>query len=143
MVGDDLERPACVRRREDGLLREERLERNHPVVLVHGRVVDGEAARVEVGELGLGHAAREPRAPVQAAVVREPLEPLAVRPVPRDDHLETRVARGGLEQEVDALRAVETVHGEDEVLVSLAAVVELLRRMRQHLGREPRRRLEP
>ena len=75
--------------------------------------------------------------------MREPLEPLAVRPVARDHDLETRVARGSLEEEVDPLRAVEAVHGEDEVAVALAAVVERLRRMRQHLGRESRRCLEP
>ena len=81
--------------------------------------------------------------PFKATVVREPLEPLAVRPVPRDHHLETRVARGSLEEEVDPLRAIEPVHGEDEVPVALAAVVEVLRRMRQHLGRQSRRCLEP
>ena len=64
-VRDDLERAARVGRREHGLLREEGLERHHPVVLVDGRVVDGEAARVQVGELGLGDPAREPCAPVR------------------------------------------------------------------------------
>ena len=142
-VRDDLERPAGVGRREDRFLGEERLERNHPVVLVDRRVVDGEATRVEIGELGFGHAAREARAPVQPAIARELLEPLSIRPVAGDDDLEARVARSRLEEEIDALRAVEAVDGEDEVSVPLAAVVELLRRMREHLRREPGRRLQP
>ena len=60
-VVDDLERPAGVGRRHDRLLGEERLVRHHPEVLVDRRVVDGEAARVEVGELLLGDAAGEAR----------------------------------------------------------------------------------
>ena len=84
-VVDDVQRPARIARRHDRLLRHERLVRNHPVVLVDGRVVDAAAARIEIGELGLGHATGEGRAPVESALVREPLEPLAVRPVTRDD----------------------------------------------------------
>jgi hypothetical protein len=56
-VGDDVERAAGIGRGHDRLLREERLVRNHPVVLVDRRVVDGEAACVQVGELGLADAA--------------------------------------------------------------------------------------
>ena len=37
-----------------GFSREERLVRDEPVVLVHRRVVDAEAARVEIGELVVG-----------------------------------------------------------------------------------------
>ena len=53
------------------------------------------------------------------------------------------LARSGLEQQVDPLRAIEAVHGEDEALGGRAAVVELLRRMWEHLRGEPGRRLEP
>ena len=49
-VVDDLERAAGVERRHDRLAGEERLVGDHPEVLVDRRVVDGEAARVEVGE---------------------------------------------------------------------------------------------
>ena len=53
-------------------------------------------------------------------------------------------SRGGrLEQQVDPLRAVEPVDREDEVVVAVAAVGERLRRVRQHLGVEPGRALEP
>ncbi len=142
-VRDDLERPAGVGRRQHGLLREEGLERHHPVVLVDRRVVDGEAARVQVRELALGDAAREASAPVEAALAAQPLQPLAVRPLARDHELEAGLARRRLDEEVDPLRAIEPVHGEDEVPVALAAVVELLRRVRQHLGGQPRRGREP
>ena len=57
-VGDDLERAAGVRRRQHGLLGQERLVRHHPEVLVDGRVVDGEAASVERGELRLRRSGR-------------------------------------------------------------------------------------
>ena len=45
-----------------------------------------------------------------------------------------------LEQQVDPLRAVEPVHGEDEVVVAVAAVRERRGRMRHHLRVEPGRR---
>ena len=65
-VGDDLERSAGVRRGQHRLLREERLVRHHPEVLVDGGVEDGETAGVERRELGLVDPARELGAPVQA-----------------------------------------------------------------------------
>ncbi len=67
-----------------GFSREERLVRDEPVVLVDRRVVDAEAARVEIGELLVADAAGERRTPVEAAVARERLQPLAVRPVAGD-----------------------------------------------------------
>ena len=72
----------------------------------------------------------------------EPLEPLAIRPFAGDDDLERAVARRRLDQEVDPLRAVEAVDREDEVAVVLAAVLERLRRMWEHLGVEAGRRLD-
>ena len=142
-VADDLERAPGVRRRQHRLLGEERLERDHPEVLVHRGVEDREAAAVEVGELLLGHASGEPRATVERASAGERLEPRAVRTVADDHDLERGVEGGGLEQEVDALRPVEAVDGEHEVAVRLAPVRELLRRVREHLGHETRATLEP
>ena len=78
-VGDDLERPAGVRRRQNGLLGEERLVRHHPEVLVDGCVVDGEAASVERRELGLADPAGELRATVQPVLVGDRLEAIPVR----------------------------------------------------------------
>ena len=52
-------------------------------------------------------------------------------------------ALGGLDQQVDPLRAVEPADREDEVAVLVAAVRQLLRRVRHHLGVEPGRALEP
>ena len=136
-VGDDLERPARVGRRHHRLLGQERLVRHHPEVLVHRRVVDGEAARIQVGELLLRDTAEEAR-----AAVGERLEPVAVGPVAGDDDLEASALRG-LEQQVDPLGAVEPADREDEVAVLVAAVRELLRRVRHHLGGDPGRALEP
>src|SRR6188472_1405138 len=96
-VRHDLERPARVGRGEDRLLREECLEGDHAVVLVHGRVVDGETTRVQIGELGLADATREPRAAVQASLPGETLEPFAVRPLAGDHDLERAVAGRGLD----------------------------------------------
>ena len=79
-VADDVERPAGIGRRHHRLLGQEGLERDHPEVLVDRRVEDRAAAGVEVCQLRLGDAAGEADAPV-----REPLEPLAVRPLARDD----------------------------------------------------------
>ncbi len=87
-VVDDLERPAGVGRRHDGLLGQERLVRNHPEVLVDRRVVDGEAARVEIGEPLVVDAAGELDLAVEPG--REPLEPLAVGPFAGDDDAERR-----------------------------------------------------
>ena len=78
-VVDDLERAAGVDRRHDRLPGEERLVRDHPEVLVERRVVDGEAARVEIGEPLVVDAADELDLAVQPG--GEPLEPLAVGPV--------------------------------------------------------------
>src|SRR5581483_12089991 len=80
-VAHDVERTAGIRRRDYRLLREEGLVRHESVVLVHGRVVDTEAARVQIGELAVVDAPGEGRAPVEAALARDPLEPLAVGPV--------------------------------------------------------------
>ena len=44
--------------------------------------------------------------------------------------------------QVDALRAVEPADGEHEVAVLVAAVVEVLRRVRHHLGGDVRRARE-
>src|SRR5262249_18301168 len=66
-IGDNLEGAAGIRCRDDGLLREERLVRDHSEVLVDRRVVDGEAARIEIRELLLVHAAGEARAAVEPA----------------------------------------------------------------------------
>ena len=81
-VADDLERAARVGRRHDRLPGEERLVRDHPEVLVDRRVVDGEAARVEVGEPLVVDAAGELDLAVQPG--GEPLEPLAVGPFAGD-----------------------------------------------------------
>ena len=83
-VAHDLERPARVGRRQDGLRGEERLERHHPEVLVDRRVVDGEAAGVERGELRLVGEPGELDAAVETTLAREPLEPLAVGALARD-----------------------------------------------------------
>ena len=126
--------PAGVGGRDDGLLGEKRLEGHHAEVLVHGRVVDGEAASVEVGQLGLVDAAGERHAPVEALPRRQLLEPSAVGPVAGDHAAQRRVGGERLEHEVDALRAVEPADREHEVAVLVAAIVEVLRRMRHHLG---------
>ena len=78
-VLDDLERAAGVRRRDDRLLREERLVRDEAQVLVDRRVVDGEAARVLLGERGVVEPPGEGDPPVEAVVGGDPLQPLAVR----------------------------------------------------------------
>jgi len=70
-VANDLERAAGIGRRDHGLLGQERLVRNHPEVLVDRRVVDGEAARVQVGEPLVVDATRELDLAVQA--VGQPL----------------------------------------------------------------------
>jgi hypothetical protein len=75
--------------------------------------------------------------------VGESLEPVAVGPVPGDDHLERPVARGRLDEQVDPLRTIEPVHREDEVAVAVAAILEWLGRVRKHPGAEPCRRREP
>ena len=126
-----------------GFSEQERLVGDHPEVLVDRRVVDGEAAGVERGELGLVDPAGELGAPVQPALARERLEPLAVGALAGDHDAQAGVERGRLEQEVVPLRAVEPADGEDEVAVAVVAVGQLLRRVRQHLGREPGRALDP
>ena len=67
----------------------------------------------------------------------------AVGAVAAHDDPERRIERRSLEQEVVALRAVEPADREDEVAVLVAAVRQLLRRVRHHLGGEPGRALEP
>ena len=64
-VRDHLEGPARVGGSQHRLLGQERLVRDHPEVLVDGRVVDGEAAGVERRELVLVDAPRELGAAVQ------------------------------------------------------------------------------
>src|SRR5437879_4502349 len=76
-VGDDLQWAAGVGRRQDGLLGEERLERDHAEVLVDRGVEDAEAACVQIGQLGIRYPAGEARAPVEPARVRKLLEPAA------------------------------------------------------------------
>ncbi len=142
VVEDDLQRAACVRRGQNRLLGEERLERHHAVVLVLRRVVDGEAAAVEIRELGVGHATGKASTAVEPASASELLETAPVGTVSGDHDLERGVERGSLEQEIDALRAVEAVHREDEVAVAVAAVLELLRWRREELRVQSRRALE-
>ena len=89
-----------------------------PEVLVDRRVVDGEAARVEVGELA-------PRRPGPSKRTR-PSRPRSRAssssrsrsgPSPAITTSEPGIERRGLEQQVDPLRAVEPAHREDEVAV--------------------------
>ena len=142
-VGHDLERPAGVGRRQDGLLGEERLVGHHPEVLVDRRVVDGEAASRRARRARPRRRGRRSRRGRSArARARAPRAAARSGPSPHDD-AERRVERGRLEQQVDPLRAVEPAHGEDEVAVAVAPVGQLLRRVRHHLGREPGRALEP
>ena len=135
-------RPAS-RRRDHRLLREERLVRDEAQVLVDRRVEDGEAARVLLGERGVVQPPGEGDPPVEAVVGGDPLQALAVRPFTCDHDAQRIVCRGRLDQHVDPLRPVEPPHGEHEVAVLLAAVVELLRRRPEHLGVQPQRALEP
>src|SRR5207248_3978044 len=107
------------------LLGEERLVRDHPEILVDRRVVDGEAARVEIRQLALVDSAGEAHAPVEAVPARELLEAPAVGPLAGDDAAEPRIRGDRLEEQVDALRPVEPADGEDEVAVLVAPVVEL------------------
>ena len=100
-------------------------------------------ARVQVGELVLSDPAGEASAPVQAALVCEPLESLTVGPLARDHDVDRSVARRSLEEQVDPLRPVEAVDRKHKVAVALTAIVERLRRVRKHLGGEPRRRRDP
>jgi hypothetical protein len=74
--------------------------------------------------------------------VRGVLEPLAVGAVAGDHHAQRRLGGRRLEQEVDTLGAIEAADGEHEVLVRVAAVVELLRRRQDDLRLEPERTLE-
>ena len=71
------------------------------------------------------------------------LEPLAVGTGSGDDDAERGVGRRRLEQQVDALRAVEPPDREHEVAVLVEAVVELLRRREHDLRVEPERGAQP
>src|SRR5439155_16475849 len=62
----DLERPAGIACGDHRLLREKRLVRNHSEVLVHRRIEDSEAARVQISELAGIHAACEADAAIEA-----------------------------------------------------------------------------
>ena len=109
-VVHDLERAPGIGCREHGLAGEERLEGHHAEVLVDRRVVDGEAACVQIGESVIVDAAGELDPAVDAG--GEPLEPLAVGPFSRNDRAQARRRLHCLDQQVDPLRAVEPVHGE-------------------------------
>ena len=153
-VDDDVERPACVRRRHDRLAGEERLVGHHPEVLVDRRVEDRAAAGVELGELLGVDPAGEPDPAVEATALGDDLEAVAVGAGARDDHLERGVGGRSVEQQVDALREVEPSHGEHEVAELLEAVVERLRgrehdlrlqseRVAEAVGDVPRDREQP
>ena len=135
--------PPRVRGRDDRLLGAVGLVGDHPVVLVDGRVVDGEAGRVELGQLVVADAAGEGGAAVEPALARDRLESLAVGAVACDHDAQRRIERGRLEEQVDPLRPVEPVDGEDEVVVAVGAVRQLLRRRQQRLRLQPERPLEP
>ena len=94
------------------------------MILVDRRVVDGEAARIELRELVVSHSARELDLPVEPELPGDVLEAVLVGTVAGDDHLEAVPRRSCLEQEVDALGAVEAAHREDEIPVLVAAVVQ-------------------
>src|SRR5581483_9114796 len=111
-VAHDLERAARVVRGDDGLAGEECLVGNHAEVLVDRRVVDGEAARIEIDELVVVYPARKANLPVGAG--GELLEPSAVGAFAGDHDAKAGRALCRLDEQVDALRAVETVDGEDE-----------------------------
>ena len=134
----DLERPARVGRRHDRLLREERLVWHEAEVLVDRRVVDGEAARVEVGQLVVRDAAREDGTAVEPVTARELLQPVAVGSLTGDHRAKRRLDGERLEQQVDALGPVEAPDREDEVAVLVAAVRELLRWAAEALRRAAR-----
>src|SRR5664279_5684924 len=113
-LAHDVERPTGVRHRDDRLFGEERLVRDEPVILVHRRVVDAEAARIEIGELYVADPAQKRRPAVDAASAGQLLEAVAVGPVAGDHDLHAGRERGCLDQQVDALRPVEAVYREDE-----------------------------
>ena len=141
-IGDDLERAAGVRRRDDRLLGEKRLVGNHAEVLVHRRVVDGEAACVEPRELFLVDAPGEACAPVEAVLAGDVLEPLAVWTVADDHAVQRRVGRKRVEQQLVPLGAVESPHRKHEVVVALRPVRQLLRWVRHHLRGDSGRSLQ-
>ena len=120
----DLERPARVGRRDDGLLGQERLEGHHPEVLVDGRVVDGEAAGVEIGELVVAHAAAKVTRPSRPFRRARSSSRSRSGPSPATTPRSVALCGQRLEHQVDALRAVEPADGEDEVAVRVAAVGE-------------------
>ena len=142
-IVDDIERATGIGRRDHRLLGEERLVRPHPEVLVDRRVVDGEAAGVEIGKLVARDATTKVDTPVQTALARDLSQSLAVRPVADDNSAQRGVERDRFQQQVDPLRAIEATRREHEVAVPLAAVREILRRMRDDLGNQTGRALEP
>ena len=113
----DIERRTRVARRHDGLLCHERLVWDHSVVLVDRRVVDAAAARVQIGELRFADAPRERHAAVQPLLPGDLAEALAVGTVTGDHESHGPVGGRSVEREVDPLRAVEPVDGEDEIVV--------------------------
>src|SRR5437868_2991770 len=88
------------------------------------------------GHGGCDDAPRERRPTVDAAVARELLEPVAIGTVAGDHDPRFRCDRCRLDQEIDALRTVETVDREDESLRRLRVEVERRRRRREHFGIE-------
>ena len=142
-VGDDLERPAGVRRRQHRFLGEECLVRNHAEVLVDRCVVDDEAACIEVGELLLVDTSGEARPSVEPEPLRGFLQALPIRAIADDDAAERRVCGERVQEQIVPLGPVEAADREDKVLVAFRSVRQLLRRMRHHLRRQPGRSLEP
>jgi hypothetical protein len=84
VVTHNLERTAGVRGRDDRFLGEERLVGNQSEVLIYRRVVDGQAARIEIGELLFRDSPRKARAAVEASLPGKLLQPLAIGPLAGD-----------------------------------------------------------
>jgi len=136
-VFNDLERPAGVTRGDHRLMCEKGLVRNHAEVFVHRRIEDGEAARVEIRKLAGVDAARKANAAVESQSRRNLLEPFTVGPIP-GDHEAKHVRRcSRSEEQVDALGSIQAPDRKHEFLVSLAAVIQILWRVRQHVGLDP------
>src|SRR5947208_10872651 len=76
-------------------------------------------------------------------VLRDALQPFAVRAVTDDHAAQARVGGQRVEKQVVPLATVEGPDGEDEVVIAFGAVGKLLRRMRHHLRLQSRRALEP
>ncbi len=88
LVGDDLERPAGIARGHDGLLRQKGLVRHEAQILVHRRVEDGPAPRVQARQLLLIDSPCEPQPTLETLLAGQLLEAWAFGPLPRDDGFE-------------------------------------------------------